>query len=228
MRTYLVQKFYIDQELAPVDYWNVSLSYFPGSRVYVTIGGKDILYYGAYPYPFFDLYTQYKVGDRVFYNGRSWQALKASIIPRVDPQYGRYENIPYPNIFPSDNAPTYWQDLGTTVIPPGTSLADITKWTQGDTRNQQLKNYMVDICLYHLHARLSPMNIPQLRIMRYMGMDGERSSRGGYITYPSYCALGWLQGVSNGDLTADLPRIQPTVIGSRIRYGGIIGTTNTY
>lgn len=228
VRSHLVQKYLIDQELSDTAAWSNSKTYLAGDRVYVTGGSAITIYYGKYPQPIFDLYTQYKVGDLVYYAGHTWKALKASYLPYPDIQYGRYENIPYPNVFPTTANNTYWQDIGAVTITAGTPVTDTSKWTQGDNRNQQLKNYMVDICLYHLHARLAPGNIPALRTERYMGKDTDRSSQHGRIMFPEYCAIGWLQAVGDGRLTAELPRIQPTTSGSRVRWGGFIGTQNNY
>jgi hypothetical protein len=40
-------------------------------------------------------------------------------------------------------------------------------WTKGDNRNPLIKMYFVDMVLYHLHSRVNPRNIPQLRMDRY-------------------------------------------------------------
>lgn len=102
--------------------------------------------------------------------------------------------------------------VASTGITPGT---DITKWqpvswTAGDNRNQQLVMFMIDITLYHLHSRIAPNNIPQLRIDRYDS------------------AISWLKMAAKGnDITAAIPKIQPTT-GNRIRHGGPIKNKNSY
>lgn len=82
-------------------------------------------------------------------------------------------------------------------------------WLFGDNRNQQLVNYMIDIALYHVHSRISPRNIPDLRVKRYDD------------------AIRWLKMAGRGDITADIPLIQPKQ-GRRIRYGGQIKNINSY
>jgi hypothetical protein len=82
-------------------------------------------------------------------------------------------------------------------------------WLFGDNRNQQLVNYLIDIALYHVHSRIAPRNIPDLRIKRYDD------------------AIKWLKMAGRGDITADLPLIQPKS-GARIRYGGQIKNINSY
>lgn len=49
----------------------------------------------------------------------------------------------------------------------GHGLAELDYWVQGDNRNALLVMIYVDIVLYHLHSRINPRNIPQLRLDRY-------------------------------------------------------------
>lgn len=86
----------------------------------------------------------------------------------------------------------------------------IPKWIKGDNRNPQLVNYLIDIVLYHVHSRIAPMNIPELRIKRYDDV------------------ISWLKDAAQGKyITADLPAIQPRA-GGRIRYGGDVKRINSY
>jgi hypothetical protein len=59
---------------------------------------------------------------------------------------------------------------------------------------------MIDISLYHLHSRINPRNIPQLRMIRYDGMGPNQT--GG--------SIGWLKKIMIGDISADLPRTTGT------------------
>jgi len=47
--------------------------------------------------------------------------------------------------------------------PIGTLLTDELFFTEGDTRNDLLINFMVDITLFELHKSINPRNIPDLR-----------------------------------------------------------------
>jgi hypothetical protein len=86
----------------------------------------------------------------------------------------------------------------------------------------------IDIALYHLHARISPVNVPELRIHRYMGLAEDRAMKAGRVIYPTYSALGWLQAAADGtDITPELPKLQPAK-GARIRYGGNPKLINSY
>jgi hypothetical protein len=190
-------------------------------------GAQYSMWTGKYPNPLFSLYGYYGVGDIVYYNGHNWKALQASIVPYPDIQYVTYANIPYPNVYPTTANPTYWQDMGAYTIAAGTSPGDGSKWDIGDTREVQLKGYMLDIALYHIHQRLAPTNIPMLREVRYMGKETDRSMLKGRLYFPEYSALGWLQGCAEGRLTPALPLIQPKQ-GRRISWGGNIKAQNDY
>ncbi|NSW46211.1 MAG: DUF1320 family protein [Bacteroidales bacterium] len=58
---------------------------------------------------------------------------------------------------------------------------------QGNQRNQLIVLYLIDMILYHLHARVSPRNISQLRVDRYNQ------------------AIEWLKMASTGIIQPDLP-----------------------
>jgi phage gp36-like protein len=67
-------------------------------------------------------------------------------------------------------------------------VADIFSQT-GEDRSAIIVMYMVDITLYHLHSRITPRNIPQVREDRYN------------------TAIMWLNKVAKGELTPRLPRL---------------------
>ncbi len=64
-------------------------------------------------------------------------------------------------------------------------------------RNHSIVMYMVDITLYHLHSRINPRNVPELRERRYED------------------ALKWLKMVADGKLTPDLPPLETDNYGQR-------------
>lgn len=69
----------------------------------------------------------------------------------------------------------------------------------GADRDPQLLNYIIDICLYHLHTRLTPRNIPEIRQTRYDN------------------AVSWLKMCAYGDVT---PKLELNPIGSRMILHG--------
>ena len=177
------------------------------------IAAQYTLYYVSYPKPKFDLYKEYAKDDEVWYKDRTYKCLIASqtIYHEQALQYRVYENIPVGNIFPDDakNGSKYWQDLGAYTVAAGTLPTDDTKWTQGDNRDQNILMKTVDIALYHLHSRIAPQNIPQLRQNRYDD------------------ALNMLKAAAKGNITIDMP-LKQSKKGNRIRYGGNVKRINGY
>lgn len=69
-------------------------------------------------------------------------------------------------------------------------VANIFNKTGAD-RNALIVMYMIDIVLYHVHARINPRMIPDIRKDRYD------------------IAISWLDKVATGKLTPDLPVLIP-------------------
>ena len=63
---------------------------------------------------------------------------------------------------------------------------DIELTKTGVDRDAQLVNYICDLALYHMHSRIAPRNIPQLRQDRYEN------------------AISWLKMCGMGDVTPKL------------------------
>lgn len=176
------------------------------------LGVKFDLFHVTLPAVEFDYKKYYKVGDQVFFKDKTYTALLAT--PIIDHstalQYGQTTAVPLPNIFPDDplEGSRYW-GTGTPYSITGVLPTDTTKWAAGDNRSVQLVQKVIDICLYHIHSRIAPRNIPQLRIDRYAS------------------AIAWLDMAKTGEVTADIPLLQPKKDG-RIRWGSNIRNTNNY
>jgi len=138
--------------------------------------------------------TSYVAGDKVYYNNIEYTCL-----------------LNCKGILPTETG--FWS-VGSAYTLTATYPDDTTKWTEGDNRNQQIVMYLLDITLYHLHSRINPRNIPDLRKERY---DGNNATQNGG-------AIAWLKRVASGDLTADLPSILPQQ-GVSIRWGNSNGLT---
>lgn len=95
--------------------------------------------------------------------------------------------------------------------PSSTNYAkwQILSWTAGDNRSQLILMYAIDIALYHLHSRVAPRNIPELRIDRYAD------------------AIAWMKRAGKGEVTVDLPKIQPAQ-GNAYRFGSNVKQNNSY
>jgi hypothetical protein len=106
-----------------------------------------------------------------------------------------------------------WQSIvnGNTGNIPGANILNWqpASWIPGDNRDRSLVKNMVDAALYTLHANIAPQNIPALRQRRYAK------------------AIEWCLAVAKGDITPNLPVLQPTQ-GGRIRIGGNIKLENTW
>jgi hypothetical protein len=195
------------------------------------IGAQYDLYYAVYPQPVFDHTQVYAKGSEVFWKDKVYTCvIPTGILDHAAMlQIGVSGTSQIVNIYPDDavKGVQYW-GLGTAyTIPANTDITNAA-WTPGDNRDQKLLMTCIDIALYHVHSRISPRNVPELRVYRYMGEPADRETRGQRILYPTYCALGWLQSAAIGnDITPNLPVIQPEQ-GRRIRYGGQVKLTNNY
>ena len=81
-----------------------------------------------------------------------------------------------------------------------------------DERNKLIVMYCIDIVLYHVHSRIAPRQIPELRGIRYDS------------------AITWLKMVAKGTLNPNLPlieTIEPNSSGSII-YQGFSKRSNNY
>lgn len=182
-----------------------------------------------FPKPLFILNAYYKTGNQVFWNGKTYTC----IIPtsRVDHslliQYNYTANIPSLNVFPDDasNGIQYW-GIGTTSPVTANTLPG-PPWINGDNRNRGLVRACVNIALFIMHMRISPRNIPELRVMLYMGNEKDRIVTKDSVIYPDYCALGWLQSAAVGNKTSGLQVIQPRS-GGQVRWGSRIRNENGF
>ena len=197
------------------------------------VGIQYETYFAKYPNDLFNYLKVYVKGDKVFWKDRVYTCIMPSQI--LDHaallQIGQAGTNRVVNIFPDDSTKglQYWGAGESYSVPETTEITDGTFWTTGDNRDQKLLMTCIDIALYHVHARISPSNIPELRVHRYMGDPADRiSSEGQRILYPVYSALGWLQSVTIGnDITPNLPILQP-ISGRRIRFGGNQKIINSY
>lgn len=97
-----------------------------------------------------------------------------------------------------------------TGVTPGTDVETWIpiKFLKGDSRSQKLVSIMIDVVLYHIHSRIAPRNIPDLRVKRYDD------------------AIQWLKDANSGNITPNLPLLQPYK--GRVRWGGNTKSNNIY
>jgi len=152
------------------------------------------LFYVTLPEDEYNNSTSYVAGDKVYFDNIEYTCL-----------------LNCKGILPTE---TQFWSVGSAYTLTAAYPDDTTKWTEGDNRNQQIVMYLLDITLYHLHSRINPRNVPDLRKERY---DGNNATQNGG-------AIAWLKRCASGDLTADLPSILPQQ-GVSIRWGNSNGGT---
>jgi hypothetical protein len=164
------------------------------------------------PYTVYNENAYYKANDYIIMlNSERYKCLTPTL--EISQQYAMQfyvkENVPPMNQTPSQTSgQKQWMYQNTYFVSGGQIWLD--KMDNRDNRNQQLVNYIIDIMLYHLHARISPRNIPELRLERYDN------------------AKAWLTQCAKGDeINAGLPRLTPQQ-GMRIRWGGGVKQNFTY
>lgn len=165
-----------------------------------------------YPAPLFELTNQYQVGDTVWYKNKVYTCKVATTNVFEDTiSYPDPYIIPTQYVYPdTKNSGQYYWGVGQSyALQAGVLPNDKLYWTIGDNRSAQLVQYCVDMTLYYILQRISPANIPVMRVKAYE------------------TAIQWLQMAAMGNVTANIPRL-PENIGSRIRYGGNRKNINTY
>ena len=152
---------------------------------------NEAFFYVTLPADEYDLLVEYAIGDEVWYDNKVYTCATACV-----------------GIIPGATGSTAYWGAGVTYTTTNELPDDSTIWTAGDNRNQLIVTYLLDITLFHLHSRINPRNIPELRMVRYDG--NSQNQTGG--------AIGWLRRVASGDVNADIPNIQPQQ-GMSIRWG---------
>jgi hypothetical protein len=170
------------------------------------------IHYTKTPHPEFDYSALYNIGDQVFWKNKVYQCKVQTAILDHDTalQYREIKDLPLPNVAPDDpiSGLQYW-GAGVPYSVYNEDPNDSQFFSTSDNRDAQMVLYLCDIVLYHLHTRIAPRNIPDLRVKRYDD------------------AIAWLRMCAEGNVTPNLPLIKPKQ-GNRIRYGGGIRQINSY
>ena len=222
-------RFYLDAvAYAPASIYNVDDLALNGGNVYICInagatgtfnpadwlllGRQYDMFYAQPPFPEFQYTAVYKIGDQVYWNNKTYTCKVQTAMLSHDTalQYRTTNNVPYNNVAPDNeiNGLQYW-GVGVPYSILGELPTNTTFYTKTDSRDQQMVLYLIDIVLYHLHARIAPRNIPELRVKRYDD------------------AIDWLRMCAEGKVTPNLPLLQP-MQGNRIRWGSNIRQINSY
>lgn len=162
------------------------------------LAANNSLYYNIYPAPPYNGNIVYQLNEQVVFMSNVYKATR-TVVPGFQP-------LRADGTVNTD----YWSLVSAAGTTTGVLPTDATKWAPGDNRDQQLVQHCVDICLYHLHARINPRNIPDLRKQRYDGDDSDQ--KGG--------AIGWLKMVAAGKINANIPE--------RYEFGKVPGVSISY
>lgn len=149
MTGYLTARYRCDLEFADIYTYNNFDSYQQGQRVLhqgllytpapvLSAGAPLVVPPNNAPPPLYDPSTSYQIGNNVLYM----------------PYNHTYTAIAATTNNPPSDA-NYWQPINAPY------------WIQQDTRNPLLLTYCIDIALYHLHSRINPRQVPELRQTRY-------------------------------------------------------------
>ena len=189
---YVLQAGYIYKSIAG----SVAHAFLPAEWLQVCL--DKTLFYSLLPYNEYSNTTTYNIDNKVYYNNIEYTCITSCF-----------------GILPTN---TQFWIAGLSYTIAGAYPDETNLWQQGDNRNQQIVMYLLDITLYHLHSRINPRNVPDLRKERY---DGNSPTQSGG-------AIAFLKRVASGDVTADLPQILPQQ-GMSIRYGSAVAKqTNSY
>ena len=165
--------------------------------LYFTLLGKaNEMFYSAFPSTPYNYRTEYLKDAEVFYKGKEYTAV-----------------LPNTGIKPDDVnlGVKYWGN-GTVYTFTGQLVTDEDYWTHGDLRNAHLLMTAINLTLYHVHCRIAPRNIPDLRVKAYDD------------------AIMWLTKCSDGRVIPNLELIRPKseTSGTRTRFGYKSKNQNNY
>ena len=151
--------------------------------------------------------TAFVVDDRVFWSETAWDSATiyndTDLVSFTDNIYQANDTTvagESPSTTPAkwdlraENNTFYTCILAST----GNLPSDATYFTEGDNRNQKIKEVTIDVVLYNIHSRIAPRDIPDVRRTRYDGFGNKKDSGN---------ALDFLEKVQNGRITLDLPVI---------------------
>lgn len=154
----------------------------------------------------------YNIGDIVWWQDHTYIALQGTQTISHDDSlnFFQYAELPARNVFPNDPniGSTVWQDNGEYILDAGEPLTSPV-WVLSDNRDILMVQCIVDIALYSLHKRISPMNIPKLREESFIRQ------------------MEWLTSLRNGKSDSDLTILEPEQ-GDEVRWGSNIKQANSY
>lgn len=181
----LVQKYDCLEEFRDTKLFNINDVYGINQLVY---SGNDY-YFVTQKEKSYIATEYYNLGSIVYYRGQNYICNNAN-----------------KGILPSNT--NYWTLQPYSVT--GQLVTNTAFYTKGDNRSVIIYNLCVDIAIYHAHTRISPKNIPQIRIDKFNQ------------------AMAFLEQAQRGQAVIhDLPTLQP-IQGRSTRFNSSPKNINTY
>lgn len=205
------------------------------------IAGSTAIYYAAYPYPKFNIYGSYAVGDKVWWDNRTYTCKQSTkgLSAFQQLQYPDFNSIPLNNVFPSDpvNGSAYWTDNGAYSIAVDSlnspAYDSDVVYTIGDLATFESNVYY---CIVNMEGA-EVFNPDHWRIYWIIGDNRSQLMVTHVCNVALYWALysitpnnipddrrdaygiakEWCKGVMRGDISTALPPIQPKK-GQRILF----------
>lgn len=216
------------------------------------IGSASTIYYVAYPYPLFNVYGVYKIGDKVFWKGRTYtskyQTTSLDAVQML--QYGDYNNVPLNNFFPDDptNGARNWTDNGVYSIAANKLNSPI--YDSGATYALGVYTTYTDNCVYVCTTAITvpeTFNPAHWRLVWQIGDNRSQLMVTHVINIALYWAhysiapnnvpddryaaykfaKEWCKGVMVGDISTPLEPIQPKA-GQRMLFDSYVKRGNNY
>ena len=219
----------------------------PNTTYWVLVGAQLQLQYLQYPYPVFDLYGSYNIGDRIFWQGKIYQCLQATIYAghQAQIQLSQTSKTNIFNYFPTDKingskqwgAGTPYNIVGVYPNYSAPAWSSVTTYAIGNliTYNGVLWQSLsantnklpgADITNWNSITWVVGDNRNQSIVDAYIAIVlWYLSPRISPQVLPKWVeakftmAKEWLQDAAEGKITLDVPELQPSE-GSRIRFGG--------
>lgn len=182
------------------------------------LGAQYDLFYASLPtgYTTFDQDKNYLKADKVFWKDYKYTAQRNSVLVDHEQvlQAIDYANVSRGNVFPVDPynpqaALNMWGVGVSYAVPVETLPTNTTYWTAGDARDQQFVQIFMDMVVYELCKRIAPNNVPEVRHNAWVS------------------AIKRLKDFANGDLSAELPILQPKK-DTPVSHGGTVKQQNNW
>lgn len=216
------------------------------------IGSATTIYFASFPYTPFNVYGNYLIGDKVFWNNRNYISKQETkgLSGFQELQYLNYSSVPLNNIFPDDsiNGANYWTDNGAYSVPSNTLNSPIydesATYAIGDTATYSDNN--VYVCVVTITAG-EPFDPTKWNMIWQIGDNRSQLMVTHMINIALYwahysvspnnvpedrrdaygIAKEWCKSVRDGINSTPLPVIQPKR-GQRILFDSQVKRGNAY